>query len=115
MRCNYAKKTGLYYNALNDINNIIVYDERIGKILYSYTESNPDYSIPDNPILIRIEDDITFILSLVNAKLITVWQKKDDEEYDLIKNVINIDEVIEKELVMFREKAVSIPLHQKLN
>lgn len=124
MRVNAAKKIGLATMTAEELNmndaaeienqeNIIVYDERIGKIPYSYTDANVDYDIHGNPELIRVENDETFIYSLENARLIAVFVKKGDE-YIRITEIINLNKEIEKQLDPFKKITERVPLHKKL-
>lgn len=95
---------------------IIIYDERIGKIPYSYT-GNVDYDIHGNPELIRVECDKTFIYSLEKDRLIAVFVRDNDGEYKRISAVLDLDAEIEKELIPFKaaaEKEGRVPLHKKL-
>lgn len=95
---------------------IIIYDERIGKIPYSYT-GDVDYDIHGDPELIRVECDKTFIYSLEKDRLIAVFVKDDNGEYKRISAVLNLDAEIEKELIPFKEAAKRegrVPLHKKL-
>ncbi|MDD4566128.1 MAG: hypothetical protein PHE79_11725 [Eubacteriales bacterium] len=93
---------------------IIIYDERIGKIPYSYTDANVDYAIHGNPELIRVECDKTFIYSLEKNRLIAVFMRMDDGEYKRIPSVLDIDTEIEKELEPFKRITERVPLHKKL-
>ena len=96
---------------------IIIYDERIGKIPYSYTDANVDYDIHGNPELIRVECDKTFIYSLEKDRLIAVFVRDDAGEYKRISAVLDLDDEVEKELVPFKEAAEKqgrVPLHKKL-
>lgn len=92
---------------------IIMYDERIGKIPYSYT-GDVDYDIHGNPELIRVECDKTFIYSLEKDRLVAVFVKGDGGEYKRISAVLNLDEEIEKELEPFKKISERVPLHKKL-
>ena len=94
--------------------NIIIYDERIGKIPYSYTDANVDYDIHGTPELIRVECDKTFIYSLEQDRLIAVFVKQDGRDYKRISSVLNLDEEIEKELEPFKKITERVPLHKKL-
>ena len=94
---------------------IIIYDERIGKIPYSYTDANVDYDIHGTPELIRVECDKTFIYSLEQDRLIAVFVRGEDEEYKRLSEVIDIDEEMEKELYPFKQITERVPLHKKLN
>lgn len=96
---------------------IIIYDERIGKIPYSYTDANVDYDIHGNPELIRVECDKTFIYSLEKDSLIAVFMRDEDGEYKRISTVLDLNAEIEKELIPFKaaaEKEGRVPLHKKL-
>jgi len=95
---------------------IIIYDERIGKIPYSYTDANVDYDIHGTPELIRVECDKTFIYSLEKDRLVAVFVRDEDGEYKRISAVMNLDDEIEKELIPFKAAAESeerVPLHKK--
>lgn len=113
MRLNAAIGIGLVILATEDNAKTIVYDERIGKIPYSYTDPNPDYKIPENPELIRIECDETFILTLAKLGYIRLWEKTDGDYKDYM-NRGNADQEIEEYLVQFKGKVQNIPLHEKL-
>lgn len=93
---------------------IIIYDERIGKIPYSYTAANVDYDIHGNPELIRVECDKTFIYTLEKDRLIAVFVRGADGEYKRISAVMDLDEEIEKELAPFKKITERVPLHKKL-
>lgn len=93
---------------------IIIYDERIGKIPYSYTDANVDYNIHGNPELIRVECDKTFIYTLEKDRLIAVFVKDDGGEYKRISSVFDLEEEIEKELASFKKITERVPLHKKL-
>ena len=131
MRVKTAKRIGLAtmtaeelnmtdFNQLEDENgdgireNIIIYDERIGKIPYSYTDANVDYNIHGNPELIRVECDKTFIYTLEKNRLIAVFVKDGEGDYKRISSVFDLEEEIEKELVPFKKIAERVPLHKKL-
>jgi hypothetical protein len=113
MRLDAAKGIGLTILANEDEAKTIVYDERIGKIPYSYTDPNPDYTIPDGAELIRIECDETFILTLAKMKYIRVWEKTDSDYKDYLK-INDIEHEIEEHLNQFRDKKQSIPLHERI-
>lgn len=96
---------------------IIIYDERIGKIPYSYTDANVDYDIHGNPELIRVECDKTFIYTLEKDRLVAVFVRNAAGEYQRISAVLDLDEEIEKELLPFKEAAEKqgrVLLHKKL-
>lgn len=127
MRVKTAKRIGLATMAAEELDmtdsneedipeSIIIYDERIGKIPYSYTDANVDYDIHGTPELIRVENDRTFIYSLEKDRLIAVYLK-DEGEYKRLSSALNLDDEIEKELGPFREvgeKQGRVPLHKKL-
>jgi hypothetical protein len=113
VRINAAKKIGRMLQALENQDRTIVYDERMGKIPYSYTDQTPDYQIPANPELIRIECDETFILSLVKIRYINLWEKTEHDYQNYLANR-DVDREIEVYLKPFAEKKVNIPLHQRL-
>lgn len=92
---------------------IIIYDERIGKIPYSYTDANVDYDIHGTPELIRVENDKTFIYTLEKDRLIAVFVKNGDE-YNRISTALDLNEEIEKELEPFKKMIERVPLHKKL-
>lgn len=133
MRVKAAKKIGLATMTAEELNtisadrpendteelaenreNIIIYDERIGKIPYSYTDANVDYDIHGNPELIRVESDKTFIYSLEKDRLIAVFVRDDEGDYKRISEIFDLDEEIEKELEPFKKIADRVPLHKKL-
>lgn len=136
MRVKAAKRIGLAtmaaeelsmtdYNQLEDDSegedvireSIIIYDERIGKIPYSYTDANVDYDIHGDPELIRVECDKTFIYSLEKDRLIAVFMRDEGGEYKRISAVMDLNAEIEKELIPFKaaaEKEGRVPLHKKL-
>jgi hypothetical protein len=133
MRINTAKKLGLFFMTAEEFDmgtldalleeeddddeiqeNIIVYDERIGKIPYSYTDANVDYDIHGTPELIRVECDKTFIYTLEKARMIAVFVRLEDGEYRRISLVVDLDEEIEKELEPFKKITDRVPLHKKL-
>lgn len=93
---------------------IIIYDERIGKIPYSYTAANVDYDIHGNPELIRVECDKTFIYTLEKDRLIAVFVRDATGEYKRISAVMDLDEEIEKELAQYKKITERVPLHKKL-
>ncbi|WP_206457874.1 hypothetical protein [Anaerovorax sp. IOR16] len=132
LRINAAKNIGLWVMTAEEIENglldteedenagfeesIIIYDERIGKIPYSYTDPVVDYDIHGDPQLIRVECDETFIYSLEKNRLIAAWEKVDGE-YQRFLQTKDLDALIEKELVSFKEAAEKqgrVPLHKKL-
>lgn len=93
---------------------IIIYDERIGKIPYSYTDANVDYDIHGNPEMIRVECDKTFIYSLEKARLIAVFVRDEDGDYKRISSILDLDGELEKELEPFKKISERVPLHKKL-
>ena len=113
MRLDAAKGIGMTILANEDDAKTIVYDERIGKIPYSYTDTNPDYAIPDGAELIRVECDETFILSLIKMRYIRLWEKSTND-YENYSKGHDIDREIETHVALFRDKAQSIPLHEKI-
>lgn len=113
IRLDVAKRIGLIIITNEDNDKTIVYDERIGKIPYSYTDPNPDYKIPNDPELIRIECDETFILSLAKMRYLKVWEKVQDDYIDYLK-IKNVDQEIGAYLETFRDKVQSIPLHHRI-
>ncbi len=133
MRVKTAQKIGLATLAAEDLNmtdydqlendnegedeireSIIIYDERIGKIPYSYTDANVDYNIHGSPELIRVECDKTFIYSLEKDRLIAVFMRDEDGKYKRISAVLSLDVEIEKELEPFKKITERVPLHKKL-
>lgn len=113
MRIDKAKKIGLFLIGSEERDNVIVYDERIGKIPYSYTAANPDYDIPADPELIRIECDETFVLTLHKIRYITIWEHTEND-YQSLEAIRDIDKEIEQILIPFKEKVQRIPLHKRL-
>lgn len=133
MRVAAAKRIGLATMAAEELNaglskvkdedqielneTIIIYDERIGKIPYSYTDANVDYDIHGNPELIRVECDKTFIYTLEKDRLVAVFVRNAAGEYQRISAVLDLDEEIKKELIPFKEAAEKqgrVLLHKKL-
>lgn len=93
---------------------IIIYDERIGKIPYSYTTPEVDYEIHGDPQLIRVECDETFIYSLEKARLIAVWEKIDGE-YQRYIQIKDLEAELDKAIDPFRNLCRDrVPLHKKL-
>lgn len=93
---------------------IIVYDERIGKIPYSYTDSVVDYNIHGAPELIRVECDESFIYSLEKANIATVFERKGGE-YLRIAGTRDVDAELDRAVKPFRHLNVErVPLHKKL-
>lgn len=113
VRVDTAKKIGLAILATEDNASTIVYDERIGKIPYSYTDPNPDYDIPEDPELIRVENEVTFMYTLAKINFLRIW-KKIDSDYKNIIELIDLDYEISNELEKFRDKVQNIPLHKRL-
>lgn len=113
MRINTAKRIGLFLIGSEDRDNIIVYDERIGKIPYSYTQANTDYDIPTDPEPIRIECNVTFVLTLHKIGYITLWEHTEDD-YQSVERIMDRDKVIEETLVSFKEKIQRMPLCKRL-
>lgn len=112
LRVKAAKNIGLVTISEND-ENIIMYDERLGKIPYSITDPNPDYEIGPNPILIRVESDKNFLLSLAQLKLIRIWTKNDDDYSDYL-DMHDVDREIKEEALRFKDKVQKLPLYQRL-
>lgn len=113
MRLDKAKMIGLFILSNETNAKTVIYDERIGKIPFSYTDPNPDYSIPQNAELIRVECDESFMLSLAKMKYIRIWEKVSDEYLNYLVNR-NIDEEISSYISQFKQKMQSIPLHERL-
>lgn len=113
VRVNTAKKIGLFILATEEDARTIVYDERIGKIPYSYTDPNPDYDIPRNPELIRVENNLTFLYTLAKIRYINIWKRTSDD-YKNIMDLLNLDHEIGESLEQFRDSIQNIPLHKKL-
>ena len=95
---------------------VIVYHEVIGKIPYSYSDVEVDYEIHGNPRLIRVECDETFIYSLVVNGMVAVHERTDADEYVDIRDIYDIDALMDERLAPFREKAKTkgVPLHKRL-
>ena len=113
MRLDAAKSIGLMILADEENIRTIVYDERIGKIPYSYIDVNPDYKIPADPELIRIECDETFLLSLIKMKYIRIWEKTVKGYADYLK-IRDIDQEMLSYLEQFKDKKQNIPLHERV-
>lgn len=115
-RLSSAKKIGLLYETHREDNRVIVYDERIGKIPYSYTDPNPDYKIPENPKLIRVETDVTFLLTLAELGYIKVWERTGEGAQDFENYLKNhdVEKEIQEYLIPFQDKKQNIPLYERL-
>lgn len=96
------------------LEDIILYDERIGKIPYSYTDDPVDYDIHvEDPRLIRLECDESFVLSLALNHMIILMERKGNGEYELIEEKIlekRIQEVVEP----FKKQHENVPFHKRL-
>ena len=94
----------------DDYEPVIIYDERIGKIPYNYTDPVVDYDIHGEPKPIHIESDKAFIYSLMQLGAIRVCEIKDGE-FVAIKDV---EGKLEEELEVFRNLEFDrVPLHKK--
>ena len=134
MRMDAAKQLGLWAMTAHEFNeglldklcdydedeeireDLIIYDERIGKIPYSYTDPVVDYEIHGNPELMRVECDETFIYSLEKARLIAVWEKIDGE-YQRYLQTKDLDALLDEALEPYRKLAHTqerVPLHKRL-
>lgn len=113
VRTDSAKKIGLMILATEEGARTIVYDERIGKIPYSYTDPNPDYDIPEDPELIRVESEFAFIGTLAKIEHIIVWEKTENDYQD-IRKVRDLDAELEADRLRFADRIQRIPLHKRL-
>lgn len=133
LRINAAKNLGLWVMTARESNegllddlgdeademefreDIIIYDERIGKIPYSYTDAVVDYDIHGEPELMRVECEETFIYSLEKARLIAVWELIEGE-YQRYLQVKDLDRLIDKALEPFKNfsEEERVPLHKKV-
>lgn len=89
--------------------NIIVYDERWGKIPYSLTDTDEpvDHVIHvDNPKMIRIESDATFLYTLVQGGFVIIGEKNENGMYKDWIEIYDLDKLIEKEILKFRRENV---------
>lgn len=83
---------------------IIVYDERWGKIPYSLTDTDEpvDYEIHvENPTLIRIESDKTFLYTLAKGDFVVILEKDESGEHKDWLSTLDLDSLIEEELKKF--------------
>lgn len=125
MRVKAAKQIGLFVMMQEEMANpnfdekdeeqretLIVYDERIGKIPYSYT-GEVDYEIHGHPTLMRVECNETFIYSLEKAQLIAAWEKV-GEEYVRMGSE-DLDAKINEALIPFLDCTETVPLHKKIS
>jgi hypothetical protein len=103
---------GMSDEEFDEAEDLIVYDERIGKIPYSYTDPVVDYDIHGDPMPIRVECDETFIYSLAKANLIAVFEKTGGGHKDIL-SIHDVDALIEKELAPFKLISERAPLHKK--
>lgn len=113
MRLAAAKQVGLAIISEEEGAKVIVYDERIGKMPYSYTDANPDYDIPKDPEVIRIETEESLVLSLAQINHLRVWIKT-EEDYKNILRKIDVNGRLEEIAESFSDKLTPIPLHQRL-
>lgn len=113
VRTDVAKKIGLMILAAEDDANTIVYDERIGKIPYSYTDANPDYDIPDKPEIIRVESEVAFLYTLAQIEHVVIWERIGDDYKD-IRKVRDLDAELEADHLRFSDEIQRIPLHKRL-
>jgi len=113
VRTDAAKQIGLSILAMEDDARVIVYDERIGKIPYSYTDPNPDYDIPENPEIIRVESEFAFVITLALIEHIIVWERVGDDYKD-IREVRYLDLELLQDHLRFEDSIQRVPLHKRL-
>ena len=86
---------------------VIVYDERWGKIPYSLTDVNIDYDIHvpvDQLTIIRIESNKSFLYTLVKYNFIEVMERNEETgEYEKWSEKPDLDDLIEAEADYFRK------------
>ncbi len=87
--------------------NVIVYDERMGKFPYSLTDTHVDYDIhvpEDQLTIIRIETNKSFLYTLEKGQFIAVWEKNEETgEYERWLNHLDLDALIEEEAEYMRK------------
>lgn len=89
---------------------VIIYDERIGKIPYNYTDPVVDYEIHGEPHPIHIESNEAFIYSLMRLGAIRVCEIHNGE----LIAITDVAGKLEEELEKFRNLDFDrVPLHKK--
>ncbi len=87
--------------------NVIVYDERMGKFPYSLTDTHVDYDIhvpEDQLTIIRIETNKSFLYTLEKGQFIAVWEKNEETgEYERWLNHLDLAALIEEEAEYMRK------------
>lgn len=93
----------------DDYEPIIIYDERIGKIPYNYTDPVVDYDIHGDAKPIHIESDEAFIYSLMQLGAIKVCEINSGE----LVAITNVAGKLEEELEKFKKlEQDRVPLHK---
>lgn len=86
---------------------VIVYDERCGKIPYSLTDVNIDYDIHvpvEQLTIIRIESNESFLYTLVKYNFIEVMERNEETgKYEKWSEKPDLDALIEAEAEHFRK------------
>ena len=114
MRLAAARKLGLQRMMMNELEaghelpeDVIVYDERMGKFPYSLTDTHVDYDIhvpEDQLTIIRIETNKSFLYTLEKGQFIAVWEKNEETgEYERWLNHLDLDALIEEEAAYMRQ------------
>lgn len=85
---------------------VICYDERWGKIPYSLTDKVVDYDIHvEDPTLIRLESNKSFLYTLADGDFIVVWEKPEDGSDDYVdwRTGKDLPALIEEQAEHFRK------------
>ena len=124
MRTKTAKKIGLTIITLmekqkdfpdqDDFEPVIIYDERIGKIPYSYTDPVVDYNIHGEPELMRIECDETFLYSLIKLGVVRCFERRTDGKFASLSKQHDLNELLVAAIEPFIKVVERVPLHKKI-
>lgn len=124
MRTKTAKKIGLTLITLmeseqgfpedDSFEPIIIYDERIGKIPYSYTDPVVDYDIHGEPELMRIECDESFLYSMIKLGVVRCFERGTDGKFASFTKLYDVEKLLDEAVEPFRHIDERVPLHKKL-
>ncbi len=93
---------------------IIIYDERIGKVPYSYTEPVVDYEIHGQPELMRVEGEESFLFSMLKLGVVRCFERGVDGRFTSFTRLYNLEQMIDQAIEPFRHMEERVPLHKKL-
>lgn len=124
MRTNAAKNIGLTLISLmeaqqgfpdrDDFEPVIIYDERIGKIPYSYTDPVVDYDIHGEPELMRIECDETFLYAMIKLGVVRCFERGADGKFANFSAIYNLNKLLNEATEPFSKIIERVPLHKKV-